>query len=75
MTGSSYKKNYDGYTYYSSNPETINITTGTNVINLYYKAISGKEYTINNISVTAADGAEVFNNYELNNFSYCHIVI
>ena len=47
LTGSTYKKNYDGYTYYSSNPEAINITTGTNVINLYYREISGKEYTIN----------------------------
>ena len=49
LTGENYKNTYAGYTYYSSNPETINVgvSGANNVINLYYRAQSNIPYTIN----------------------------
>ena len=49
LTGENYKKTYAGYTYYSSNPATINVAVAasSNVINLYYKANTNTQYVVN----------------------------
>ena len=47
INGADYKNTYAGYTYDSSNPETINVSENNNVLDLYYRANSDTQYTIN----------------------------
>ena len=44
INGENYRRNYDGYTYYLSEPETIVASQTNNVINLYYRANISTKY-------------------------------
>ena len=45
----------EGYTYTTSNTQSITIGTGENVINLYYDKIEGLNYTVNYIDMETYD--------------------